>query len=163
MSPHIGGLTADAYVKMGVASVEDALAVLRQDPSVGQQHAPMDAISAGAAADSLRRNGAQGAAPGPALGPGGSVQLTEANTPVPELHPAQASPPEAADGDPATVPPLEQWPATLEDLTSAGGIRRRQGFAAIRGVARSRPASAADHESRLGFDWNQFLESPRSH
>jgi D-3-phosphoglycerate dehydrogenase len=30
LSPHIGGVTADAYVKMGVASVENALAVLQR-------------------------------------------------------------------------------------------------------------------------------------
>lgn len=29
LSPHIGGVTADAYVKMGVAAVQNALAVLR--------------------------------------------------------------------------------------------------------------------------------------
>lgn len=30
LSPHVGGVTSDAYVKMGVASVENALAVLRR-------------------------------------------------------------------------------------------------------------------------------------
>ncbi len=29
LSPHIGGVTADAYVKMGVAAAQNALAVLR--------------------------------------------------------------------------------------------------------------------------------------
>ncbi len=29
LSPHIGGVTSDAYVKMGVASTENVLAVLR--------------------------------------------------------------------------------------------------------------------------------------
>jgi D-3-phosphoglycerate dehydrogenase len=29
LSPHIGGVTSDAYVKMGVASVENLLTVLR--------------------------------------------------------------------------------------------------------------------------------------
>ena len=29
LSPHIGGVTADAYVKMGVAAVQNALTVLR--------------------------------------------------------------------------------------------------------------------------------------
>jgi D-3-phosphoglycerate dehydrogenase len=29
LSPHIGGFTADAYVKMGVAAVRNALAVLK--------------------------------------------------------------------------------------------------------------------------------------
>jgi len=28
LSPHIGGVTADAYVKMGVGAVENALGVL---------------------------------------------------------------------------------------------------------------------------------------
>jgi D-3-phosphoglycerate dehydrogenase len=28
LSPHIGGVTADAYVKMGVAAAQNALAVL---------------------------------------------------------------------------------------------------------------------------------------
>jgi D-3-phosphoglycerate dehydrogenase / 2-oxoglutarate reductase len=31
LSPHIGGVTADAYVKMGVAAARNALAVLRED------------------------------------------------------------------------------------------------------------------------------------
>ena len=29
LSPHIGGVTADAYVKMGVAAAQNALAVLK--------------------------------------------------------------------------------------------------------------------------------------
>jgi D-3-phosphoglycerate dehydrogenase len=31
LSPHIGGVTADAYVKMGVAAARNALAVLRPE------------------------------------------------------------------------------------------------------------------------------------
>ena len=30
LSPHVGGVTADAYVKMGVAAAQNALAVLRR-------------------------------------------------------------------------------------------------------------------------------------
>jgi D-3-phosphoglycerate dehydrogenase len=29
LSPHIGGVTADAYVKMGVAAAQNALAVIQ--------------------------------------------------------------------------------------------------------------------------------------
>ena len=32
LSPHIGGVTADAYVKMGVAAAKNALAVLEGAP-----------------------------------------------------------------------------------------------------------------------------------
>jgi hypothetical protein len=44
LSPHIGGVTADAYVKMGVAAAQNALAVLRPGtarnlPAVGARHA----------------------------------------------------------------------------------------------------------------------------
>ena len=30
LSPHVGGVTADAYVKMGVAAVRNALAVMQR-------------------------------------------------------------------------------------------------------------------------------------
>ncbi len=44
LSPHIGGVTADAYVKMGVAAAQNALAVLhgRSTPGAGAQTLPGD-------------------------------------------------------------------------------------------------------------------------
>jgi len=39
LSPHIGGVTADAYVKMGVAAATNALAVLRQPHATTRQEA----------------------------------------------------------------------------------------------------------------------------
>jgi D-3-phosphoglycerate dehydrogenase len=40
VTPHIGGVTADAYVKMGVAAVQNALAILRRTQGTGKPGTP---------------------------------------------------------------------------------------------------------------------------